>query len=170
MGWNKPTAKDCAIRRKILEMVRELHLRGYERLRICPGMAPSGLFWRCTITSAANVSSNHGAEMARWDKTIAYIYSSSTREKYFDGKLDVTNLSPAEIADFFILHFPQIVEASRGQDKAYVNWFGEMLRLTESDLFPIAYADWNYPKDKLQTVGSLRRPEFLFHCRHQAKP
>jgi len=53
--------------RKVLRMVTELHVRGYQRLRIAPGMAPSGCSWRCSITPATNISSRHGARILSWD-------------------------------------------------------------------------------------------------------
>lgn len=39
-------------------MVHELHKRGYPKLRICPGMAPSGCAWRCSISHVANILRN----------------------------------------------------------------------------------------------------------------
>ena len=41
------------IHRKVLRMVSELHLRGYQRLRIAPGMSPSG--WNLNILETSNL-------------------------------------------------------------------------------------------------------------------
>ena len=46
---------------KVLEIVAALHRRGYERLRIEPGMSPSGMSWRCGITLAGNMDPENGA-------------------------------------------------------------------------------------------------------------
>ena len=36
-------------------MVHELHKAGYQRLRVSPGLSPSGVHWRCSVTCACNV-------------------------------------------------------------------------------------------------------------------
>lgn len=36
---------------RILQGVRELHRRGFHRLRVRPGIAPSGLYWRVALTA-----------------------------------------------------------------------------------------------------------------------
>jgi hypothetical protein len=144
---------DYSIYRKILEMVRELHRRGYECLRICPGMAASGVYWRCMVTPVTNILSTHGAMAADWGKDKGYFYTSADREKYFHDKLDVSNLSPSKMADYFLEHYSRIAEAGFGKDEMYAQWFEEMLRLTEPHWFPISYADWDCPSDRLQTTG-----------------
>ena len=42
--------------RKVLRMVSELHVRGYQRIRIEPGMAASGAAWRCAMAPATSFS------------------------------------------------------------------------------------------------------------------
>ena len=58
-----PQHSEFDIRRavRVLSMVGELHKRGYQRLRVMPYMAPSGLAWRCTIAAAYLSYRNHGA-------------------------------------------------------------------------------------------------------------
>ena len=53
---------------RILSMVGELHKLGLQRLRISPGMSPSGLYWRCAITPADNILQSHGAMIGRFDE------------------------------------------------------------------------------------------------------
>ncbi|KXV06423.1 hypothetical protein CR51_11930 [Caballeronia megalochromosomata] len=50
-------AQQPALRRavRLLAAVHELHKAGYQRLRISAGMAPSGMHWRCYLTSADNI-------------------------------------------------------------------------------------------------------------------
>ena len=45
-------------------MVTELHRRGFERLRIAPYMAPSGLYWRCCFVPKAYTARSNGAVVA----------------------------------------------------------------------------------------------------------
>ncbi len=139
--------------RKVLRMVTELHVRGYQRLRIAPGMAPSGLAWRCSITPATNISSQHGARMLSWDKLAAH-YTSGQERKYF-GWEDAAHAPPGRLAELFIERFPAIAEAGRGSDWVYAGWYLDMLHLTYPYTFPVAYADvdWDVPSDCLGTTG-----------------
>ena len=41
--------------RRVLRLVRDLHEQGYQLLRISPGMAPSGCYWRCAVTPKSNI-------------------------------------------------------------------------------------------------------------------
>jgi len=145
--------------RRVLRMVLELHIRGYQRLRIAPGMSPSGCHWRCSITPATNISSRHGARMLSWD-TLAAHYNSGQKRNYF-GWDDASNASPSSLAELFIERFQEIAAAGRGSDWRYAGWYSEMLHLTYPDCFPIAYADWELPTDCLATNGesdSVRIP------------
>jgi hypothetical protein len=139
------------IYRNVLRMVSELHVRGYQRLRIAPGMAPSGLYWRCAITPVTNISSLHGAMLADWDVLTA-AYTSGQRDKYFDWQ-DASHATPSQLADLFISRFPDIVTAGQGSDWSYAGWYLEMLHLTYPNSLPIVYADWDLSKDYIATVG-----------------
>ena len=46
---------------KLLEAVRVLHERGYELIRIFPYDAPSGCYWRCTISAKRTLIRNTGS-------------------------------------------------------------------------------------------------------------
>jgi hypothetical protein len=142
---------DCRAYRKVLRMVSELHVRGYQRLRIAPGMSPSGGYWRCSITPVTNISGRHGARMLSWDRLAAH-YSSGQERKYFKWE-DAAHVTPSQLAELFIKRFPEIAEAGRGADWVYAGWFLEMLNLTYPNSFPIAYADWDLPFDRLATTG-----------------
>ncbi|MBI5306956.1 MAG: hypothetical protein HZB37_01110 [Planctomycetes bacterium] len=132
-------------------MVAELHLRGYQRLRIAPGMSPSGCHWRCTITPVNNISRNHGARIASWG-ILSADYTSGQGQNYFGWK-DASHANPNQLADLFIKRFPRIAEAGYGSDWIYAGWYIEMLHLTYPDSFPIAYADWDLPDDYLLSTG-----------------
>jgi len=136
--------------RKVLLMVSELHVRGYQRLRIVPGMAPSGCYWRCTITPATNMSGAIGTAMP--GKAPVANYSSADGNAYF-GWQDAAFLAPSRLAARFIKRFPAVVSAGRGSDWLYSGWYQEMLGLTYPDLLPIAFADWDLPKHGMATVG-----------------
>jgi hypothetical protein len=141
-----------SVYRKLLLMVSELHVRGFQRIRIAPGMSPSGCHWRCSIAPVTNISSRHGAQISSWDKLAAH-YTSGQGSNYFDW-IDAEHVAPSQLAELFIERFPRIVEAGRGPDWVYSGWYLEMLHLTYPDSFPIAYADWDLPKDHLATTGA----------------
>jgi hypothetical protein len=56
---------EAAVYRKALLMVGELHVRGYQRLRIAPGMSASGCYWRCSVTPAAHIRSRNSPDGLR---------------------------------------------------------------------------------------------------------
>lgn len=75
---------DPAVHRaqRVLLMVHELHKLGYQKLRIAPGMSPSGCSWRCSITHVGNILPSHGAMLSNWDEDVAP-YTSGQQNAYF---------------------------------------------------------------------------------------
>lgn len=149
---------DYSAQRKVLRLVHELHVRGYQRIRIAPGMSASGLHWRCSITPVTNIARSHGARAVDHDQLTAR-YTSADRCEYFGWK-DAAHLSPSRLANLFVSRYPEIAAAGRGRDWLYVGWYVEMLHFTYPDAFPYAYSDWDDPDDHLPTVGGrdLRLP------------
>ena len=142
--------------RRLLVMVRELHLLGYERLRIEPSMAPSGLYWRLVICSAANTRPEHGATVLHFDEGVNY---SSAEGNAFFGWADAEVDSPRQLAEKFIARFPRLAREALGRDSPYTRWYEEMLEATGPGGLPYAYADWPCPKDRLSVFGRGRRDE-----------
>ena len=141
--------------RKVLRMVSELHVRGYQRIRIEPGMAASGAAWRCAMAPATSFSATHGARLAE-GAPLAARYSSADEREYF-GWTDAAHVTPGQLADLFIERFPQIVQSGKGSDWPYAGWYLEMLHITYPDSFPVAYADWwDFPTDYLPTTGARK--------------
>ena len=137
--------------RKVLNMVHELHLRGYQLLRIAPGMAPSGMHWRCSVTPAANTLRNHGARLLDFNRLTAH-YSSAHERRYF-GWEGVSHVTPSKLADRFLKELPEIAAAGHGRDWIYVGWYVEMLGVTYPDSFPIAYWEGPINEPYLRTIG-----------------
>lgn len=141
--------------RNVLRMVQELHLRGYQRLRIAPGMSASGFHWRCAVTPAANTQAANAALLREYE--FAAHYTSGMERKYFDWP-DAEHASPSRLAELFLERFPKIASAGKGSDWAYAGWYIEMLQLTYPDSFPIAYADYDLPASHLTCVGTQCPP------------
>jgi hypothetical protein len=159
-GGNQMEEKkpDWSVYRKILRMVQELHLRGYQRIRIAPYLAPSGIYWRCDITPVSNILYRHGAMAVNPDMLVAH-YSSGMERNYFDWT-DARHASPGKLAELFIERFPEIAREGKGSDWLYAGWYVEMMYLTHPDAFPCAFADYVEPGVELLTNGGrqLRLP------------
>ncbi|MBK7703844.1 MAG: hypothetical protein IPI34_13630 [bacterium] len=140
-----------AVYRKVLLMVSELHVRGYQRLRISPGVSPTGFHWRCNITPASNILSSHGAILAEASDLVA-CYSSASEASYFNWK-DAAHLTPSRMAVLFMERYSSLVRAGHGSDWLYAGWYQEMLGITYPDLFPIAYDDDGDMEDCLGAIG-----------------
>lgn len=145
-----PERVDYVGPRKVLRLVQELHVLGYQRLRIAPGMSASGMDWRCAITDRANTLRVHGARMRDWD--LCAHYTTGQKRKYF-GWTDVAHARPIELAQRFLERYPEIAESGRGEDWQYAGWYLWMMHLTYPRAFPYAYADWPIPTHQIPTSG-----------------
>ena len=144
---NRRDTEQAAICRRLLHMVTELHRMGYEQARIAPGVAPSGLFWRLSVTAASNTEPDNGALMRDFSRGANY--SSGAGAEYF-GWTDASADSPVELAKKFVERFPDIAAEARGRDPEYVRWYQEMVAATEPDGLVYAYADWPGREDRLE--------------------
>ncbi|NPD68105.1 hypothetical protein HN018_12095 [Lichenicola cladoniae] len=135
----------CATR--LLTMVHEFHKAGYQRIRFSSGMAPSGIYWRCSITHAGNMTADglHIQDYNAPEEVAAY--SSSSGDHYF-GWADAPGRSARELGLLFLDRFPAIAEKGLGRDWTYAGWLTEILGRAERDErsgFPVFFAD--YPID-----------------------
>jgi hypothetical protein len=142
---SEQTPDPVAAGRRLLSLVAELHRRGYERLRVNVGMAPSGLYWRCSY---------YAVGATRYQGAVPRYTTGNGLEIF--GWADAHHDDPPALAAKFLERFPELAAAAYGSDPAYVAWFAEMLRLTEPDRLPITYADWELPADVVSTVGTGR--------------
>lgn len=138
--------------RKVMQMIGALHEMGFQRLRMYPTMAPSGVYWRCPVGPSSVARPEHGAIMLDqfYDSSLVALYSSGSSAEYFG--IAGERLSPRALGKEFVRRHPAIASASSGSDWAYAGWFQEMLRLTRPRLFPFALADWELPPDHLPTT------------------
>jgi hypothetical protein len=130
---------------RVLRMVHELHKLGYQRLRIVPGMSPSGCFWRCSVTHIGNILKTHGAMCWHFDRDMAY-YSSGQMSDYF-GWVDAHQATVQQLAARFLERFPEIARRGQGLDWSYAGWYVQMLGFAERGEFAVAYADWYHAPD-----------------------
>lgn len=144
--------------RRLLEMVQVLHRQGYERLRINPGMAPSGCYWRCEFLPSGMTS----PDLPRRDNasSVETARYSSGQEKNYFGWMDAVSDSPDELAAKFIERFDDLSKASKGKDPAYVAWYSRMLDETAPDGIVYTYADYPLPENyfPVQNKPAIRIP------------
>ena len=128
-------------------MVHELHKAGHQRIRFSSGMAPSGLYWRCSITHAGNMTADgHGIEASCPQAEVAS-YTTGSGANYFKWA-DAPGRSARELGVMFLDRFPAIARKGLGRDWAYAGWLTEILGRAERDElsgFPVFFAD--YPID-----------------------
>ena len=126
--------------RSVLKMIAELHVRGYQRLRIVPHIYSLGT-WRCGITPASNVRPDHGAIAVSWAAELLVQHTSANGNKYF-GWEDAKQTTPSGLARRFIERFPRIAEAGYGPDWEYAGWYTHLLHQTYPDAVPYAFHDY----------------------------
>jgi len=136
---------------RLLAMIPELHKAGYQRLRFCSGMAPSGVHWRCLLTHADNIGPD-GRTPIDWDTDTAH-YTTGSGDGYFDWN-DAPRLSARELAVRFVTRFPAIATKADGADWRYAGWLTAILGKAERggvDALPVFYADYplTFPPDAL---------------------
>ena len=141
MTADEPLSETMLTCIKVLEMVAALHQRGYERLRIEPGMSPSGMSWRCGITHAGNMDPDNGALCANSGGPEMAFYTSAAGDAFFDWD-DAPGLDTEELADRFLLEYPEICKLGQGEDPEYVAWYELMLSLARKGGLPYAYDDY----------------------------
>lgn len=124
---------------RILQGVRELHQRGYHGARILPGVSPSGMHWRVSVTASDNLHDAAGyADVPERDLAINYTTGAGTE---LAGSQVTVTTSPDMVADVMLSVLPALCADS--QDPGYVRWYEELMQLVERhDALPIAYADY----------------------------
>ena len=138
---------------RVVAMVHELHKAGYQLLRISPGLSPSGMHWRCSITCAANVESD-GFTVKDTGKAAGLFLPSSSADPGYFGWSGADTLSARELATRFLQTHTLLARASVGRDLPYAGWLTEVLGVVERGNmgeYPVFYAD--FPLDlKLRRI------------------
>ena len=141
----EPALRDAA---RLIAMVHELHKAGYQRIRIWPSMAPTGLHWRCRISDAASFTPDGLALRAGTAEDRVARYTSGDGALYF-GWADGPTLTARMMARRFLTAFPAIAEHGAGRDWAYAGWLTDVLGRAEQGSFVAFHADYDLPEDVL---------------------
>ncbi|WP_347909865.1 ADP-ribosylglycohydrolase family protein [Pseudomonas grandcourensis] len=123
---------------RMVEMSHELHVRGFQKIRIFPYLSPSG-YWRLEWAPAENFSSAIRPPRGTNERLIAR-YSSGSGWRAFEWE-GVQSLTIGEMAQQFLRQFPELARAGQGQDWPYAGWLTTLLGEVRKGRFPYLIAD-----------------------------
>ncbi|EKT4530315.1 ADP-ribosylglycohydrolase family protein [Pseudomonas putida] len=123
---------------RMIEMSHELHVRGFQKIRIFPYLSPSG-YWRLELAPAESFSSAIRPPRDASERLIAR-YSSSSGWRAFEWE-GAQSLTVGEMAHQFLRQFPELARAGQGQDWPYAGWLTSLLGEVRKGRFPYLIAD-----------------------------
>lgn len=124
-------------RQKLLFMVKELHSRGFEKLRIIPSVSPSGMHWRCSFIAGTK---DNSLIASNW----------LGKHEYEDSQKEI-QLTPEALADLFLRENYEFVNQCKGENKEYTQWYRGMLENLSKEELPYAFDDYFSPTDFWRT-------------------
>ncbi len=131
---------------RMMEMTHELHVLGYQKIRVFPSMAPSGCHWRLEWVPDYSVPSAVMPPEHSNEHEIAR-YTSGAGWQPFEWQ-SVKSLSALEMAQQFLHQFPELARAGKGDDWAYAGWLTKLLGEVRQGKLPYFLADWDIDLSK----------------------
>lgn len=125
------------IARRLIRMVGALHDQGFESLYLYCGMNGSGSNWRYSIGAM---------DHARWPRLRGdplHVFNSMNGSDD-PGQIEWAALddTPDVLSEKFMSNYPEIVDAARIPNPAYVTWFRQMLSISEPLGLLVFYFDY----------------------------
>lgn len=111
----------------VVNLLYELHQRGYQQLRLFSMLAPNGCAMRTSITTKRNMMPT-GINISSWDEDKIWPHSSSMNILY-EGSF-------SELAEKFIKAFPELCENGYGSDPEYMVWLRKLMPLMFEGWYP----------------------------------
>lgn len=136
---------------RVFAIAPALHRAGYQRLRVYPGMASSGAYWRLGYALASSFTGPIDGHPFYGGSH----FSSGGYKAPFNWN-DFRHLTADQAAERLLREYPEL-EAGRGQDEAYAAWTLELAVEVGRGRYPIFYSD--YP-DQGPPVAMLRGRRF----------
>jgi O-acetyl-ADP-ribose deacetylase len=142
---------------RLLQGLRHLFRLGYHQFRFLPGMSPSGMHWRISITTGDNLRSGDlDSVFTPHDEERVLHYStaggsdvgghySAARDTMIGAHEVTASTTPAEAAAIILDHVG--TPAPEPEDSTYVRWVGSLLAEVERATYedgqglPVAYSD-----------------------------
>jgi len=125
---------------RMLEMSHELHILGYQKIRIFPSISPSGAYWRLEWAPAESFDRTINPPQVRNERELVGYTSGDGWQPF--GWQDVQKLSTQEMAQQFLRQFPELARAGRGEDWPYAGWLTQLLGEVRRGRLPYMLADW----------------------------
>lgn len=132
--------------RKLILAVAELHRRGFEKLRLKAGLSPSGGHWRYELMPkeghprGPRGSLTNQLEMS-WE--------------------DDPGSSPEDLADIIISRFPDLIEASKGEDNEYAAWLSAIVEESAPEgLFIEFWDSYDGPRQDVRLINCESKRKF----------
>lgn len=126
----------------IILMLDELHKRGYEQLRILPGLSPSGFYWRWRIYPKALLGNDKYLE-----RNLNLPSSITSGCPYGSTGKEASCNDYKELADEFISLYQNVIEAGKRPDAEYIRWFQQIVNKAKENIVPLAYYDYFNAKE-----------------------
>jgi len=129
---------------KALEAVSILHGKGYQGLRIKPGLSPSGAYWRLKIYNVFAPTMEYFRYSPQTPDKIWYTFEGKDREIQLGltGSESSPEITANDIADTILR-----ISSFGGEmivDDTYNLWYEKLMaHISEHGGIPIAYADWD---------------------------
>jgi hypothetical protein len=140
---------------EIVMIVHELHQRGYEQLRLFPGMSPNGCSWRWAVYPKVLMKDNNLFERHSDCMPFDCPYGSTGVALPEEGEVMKT-------ANDFMREYESYVNLAKGNDKEYVEWYKAIVEHAKNEDFPIAFEEFFDAKQwKFMKGEALQYPPFL---------
>ena len=126
---------------KLIKAIDILHKRGYELIRVCPSISPSGCYWRCFISTKDNFDKTYGIEPEPITNEEGMFYSTGAEYEYFRNYKGRW-VSANKLAEELLKRFPFLESKGKGKDPDYMIWFEKFFSKITDCLFPYAWDDY----------------------------
>lgn len=141
----------------VMEMLAQLHQLGYERLRLCSGISPTGLNWRYGVAPASQFEAN--GYLLRGGFYPGAAFGTTRGDDAPFGWDGAEELGGVELASLFVERFPDVAAAGQGQDPSYKDWFASALAASRPDGAPVMFGeDVDVAADGYIMTGDKRLP------------
>jgi hypothetical protein len=141
---------------RVLRMVAELHLRGFQGIRVLSYLSPVSSLRIELFPRSRMARTGHGFDVASaLGERIDHLHpthSSVSQDRPF-GWADATDADPVELATLFPARFPELCREARHLDFAYAGWFATVVRHAAFGYLPIFFSEYEHRPD-----GIMMRP------------
>jgi hypothetical protein len=137
-GYVEATLKAA---RRMMELLGYLHKCGYGGLRLYSSLSPSGCCWRGRISAGKQPDLTTGA------------FSTGAGPEVLFGWKDVEELRLSTLAERFATEFPELLNAARYPDRAYTDWYCDMLVKTSPGGLIYFSADFPLPESGVGVIN-----------------